>query len=50
MSIFRHCTTNTDPAALFSSAKTFSVLWSTANNQNPGVYSLAAHIYQPPSS
>lgn len=38
------CSTNTDPAALFSSGKTFSALWSTANNQNPGVYSL------PPSS
>ena len=53
------CTTNTDPAALFSSGKTFSALWSTANNQNPGIYSLAAliievdgkwYIYQPSSS
>jgi hypothetical protein len=52
------CTMNTDPAAVFSSGKTFSALWSTANNQNPGVYSLAAlievdgkwYIYQPASS
>jgi hypothetical protein len=38
------CTTNTDPAALFSSGKTFDELWSTADNPNPGVYSLAACI------
>lgn len=52
------CSTNSDPAALFSSGKTFSQLWSTADNQNPGVYSLAAcikvdgkwYLYQPASS
>ena len=52
------CSTNSDPAALFSSGKTFSALWSSANNQNPGVYSLAAcikvggkwYLYQPASS
>ncbi len=52
------CSTNSDPAALFSSGKTFSALWSTADNQNPGVYSLAAcikvdgkwYLYQPASS
>jgi hypothetical protein len=52
------CVTNTDPGALFSSGKTFSALWGTANNQNPGVYWLAAlievdgkwYIYQPSSS
>ena len=52
------CSTNSDPAALFSSGKTFSALWSSANTQNQGVYSLAAcikvggkwYIYQPASS
>jgi hypothetical protein len=52
------CATNTDPAAVFSSGNSFSALWSTANNQNPGVYSLAAlievdgkwYVYQPSSS
>jgi len=29
---------------LFSSGKTFSAPWSTADNRNPGVYSLAACI------
>ena len=52
------CSTNSDPAAVFSSGKTFSALWSTADNQNPGVYSLAAcikvdgkwYLYQPAAS
>jgi hypothetical protein len=52
------CSTNSDPAALFSSGKTFSALWSSANTQNQGVYSLAAcikvggkwYLYQPASS
>ena len=51
-------TTSSDPAAVFSSGRTFSALWSTVDNQNPGVYSLAACIkvdgkwslYQPASS
>ena len=46
MSIFRH------------SPRTRPLTWSTANNQNPGVYSLAAlievdgkwYVYQPSSS
>jgi hypothetical protein len=52
------CSTNTDPAALFSSGKTFSALWAEADNQNASVYSLAActkvdgkwYLYQPASS
>lgn len=52
------CATNTNPAAVFSSGKTFSALWSSADNQTPGVYSLAAvvkvdgkwYLYQPASS
>jgi hypothetical protein len=52
------CSTNTDPAALFSSGKTFSALWSSADNQDASVYSLAAcvkvdgkwYVYQPASS
>jgi hypothetical protein len=52
------CSTNTDPAALFSSGKTFTALWAEADNQNASVYSLAActkvggkwYLYQPASS
>jgi hypothetical protein len=52
------CSTNADPAALFSSGKTFSALWAEADNQNASVYSLAActkvdgkwYVYQPTSS
>jgi hypothetical protein len=52
------CGTNRDPAALFSSGKTFSALWNSANNQAPGGYSLGAcikvdgkwYLYQPASS
>jgi hypothetical protein len=52
------CSTNTDPAALFSSGKTFSALWIAADNQDASVYSLAActkvdgkwYLYQPASS
>jgi hypothetical protein len=42
------CSTNTDPAAIFSSAKPFATLWSQAlaanNNTSSSAYSLAACI------
>jgi hypothetical protein len=52
------CSTNTDPAALFSSGKTFDALWSTADNQDASIYSLTScievdgkwYLYQPASS
>jgi hypothetical protein len=52
------CSTNSDPAALFSSGQTFSALWSAATNHAPGGYSLAACVevdgkrcaYQAPQS
>jgi hypothetical protein len=53
------CFTNTDPAAIFSSGKSFSALWTDANDSNSsGSYELAPctevngkwYIYSPPSS
>ena len=53
------CFTNTDPAAIFSSGRSFNALWTAAtSNGNSGGYSLAPctevdgkwYIYVPPSS
>jgi hypothetical protein len=53
------CYTNTDPAAIFSSGKSFSAQWTDANdNGSSGSYALAPctevngkwYIYSPPSS